>query len=166
MLPKCCHNLSGAPLMMLILIKYHLELKKGVSNVIIEDLGVGGVAMLPIFWGTSIKHIFLQKQKNTVYVSLVHQNQVIFEFYDDFCLHYLNFRWVKDMPENRFPVKLQRAPKPWWGGGDPKLFSERVPQQHLTPQNTDKYVRTSGTGPKLGNKIFSEKKPERNLKKH
>ena len=39
MLPKCCHNLSGAPLMMLILIKYHLELKKGVSNVIIEDLG-------------------------------------------------------------------------------------------------------------------------------
>ena len=39
MLPKCCHNLSGAPLMMLILIKYHLELKNGVSNVIIEDLG-------------------------------------------------------------------------------------------------------------------------------
>ena len=39
MLPKFCHNLSGAPLMMLILIKYHLELKKWVSNVIIEDLG-------------------------------------------------------------------------------------------------------------------------------
>ena len=38
MLPKCYHNLSGAPLMMLILIKYHLELKKGVSNVVIEDL--------------------------------------------------------------------------------------------------------------------------------
>ena len=38
MLPKFCHNLSEAPLMMLILIKYHLELKNGVSNVIIEDL--------------------------------------------------------------------------------------------------------------------------------
>ena len=30
------------PLMMLILINFHLELKNGVSNVIIEDLGVGG----------------------------------------------------------------------------------------------------------------------------
>ncbi len=54
--------------MMLILIKYHLELKKGISNVVIEDMGVGGFEMLPIFWGTSIKHILLQKQKNMVYV--------------------------------------------------------------------------------------------------
>ena len=46
--------------MMLILIKYHLELKKG----------------------------------------------VFFEFYDDFCLHYLNLRWPKDMLENQFSVKL------------------------------------------------------------
>ena len=38
---KCCHNLSGTPLMMLILINSHLELKNGVSNVIIEDL-IGG----------------------------------------------------------------------------------------------------------------------------
>ena len=48
-----------------------------------------------------------------------------------------------------------------WG---PQTFSRKSPQQHLTPQNTDKYVRTSDTGPKLGNKFFSEKKPERNLK--
>ncbi len=41
-LPQCYRNLSGTPLMMLILINSHLELKNGVSNVIIEDLGVGG----------------------------------------------------------------------------------------------------------------------------
>ena len=42
MLPKCCQNLSAAPLMMLILINYHLQPKKGLSNEVIEDLGVRG----------------------------------------------------------------------------------------------------------------------------
>ena len=51
MLPKYCRNLSGTPLMMLILINSHLELKNGVSNVIIEDLGVRGrnVAIFNMF---------------------------------------------------------------------------------------------------------------------
>ena len=48
------------------------------------------------------------------------------------------------------------------------MLPERVPRQHLTPlpnkKKTDKYVRTSGTWPKLSNIIFSEKKPERNPK--
>ncbi len=72
--------------MMLILIKYHLELKKGVSNVIIDDLGVGGVVMLPIFWGTSIKHIFLQKQKKYALpvCTLSRPNSGYFQIYDDF----------------------------------------------------------------------------------
>ena len=126
--------------------------------------GLEGSQCCRFFGGPQSNTYFFKNKKNMVYVLWVHQIQLIFEFYDDFCLHYLNFRWPKDMLENRFSVKLQRAPKPWWGGGDPKIFSGRVPQQHLTPQNTDKYVRTSGTWPKLGNKIFSEKKPERNLK--
>ena len=126
--------------------------------------GLEGSQCCRFFGGPQSNTYFFKNKKNMVYVLWVHQIQLIFEFYDDFCLHYLNFRWPEDMLENRFSVKLQRAPKPWWGGGDPKIFSGRVPQQHLTPQNTDKYVRTSGTGPKLGNKIFSEKKPERNLK--
>ena len=54
--------------MMLILIKYHLELKKGVSNVIIEDLGVGGVAMLLIFGGPQSNTYFFKNKKNMVYV--------------------------------------------------------------------------------------------------
>ena len=51
-LPKICRNLSGIPLIMLILINSHLELKNGVSNKIIEELGVGGVAVL--LFSTSI----------------------------------------------------------------------------------------------------------------
>ena len=49
--------------MMLILIKIHLELKKAVSNVIIEDLGVGGSQCCRLFLGTSTNYIFFQKQK-------------------------------------------------------------------------------------------------------
>ena len=63
------------------------------------------------------------------------------------------------MVQNRFSVKLQRASNPWWGGGDPKLFSGRVPRQHWTPQNPDKYVRASGTRQKIGNKITSWENP-------
>ena len=50
MLLKCCHNLSGAPLIMLILINSHLKQKKGISNTNIEDLGGRRVAVLPIFF--------------------------------------------------------------------------------------------------------------------
>ena len=50
--------------MMLILIKIHLELKKAVSNVIIEDLGGWGVAVLPIFFGNLNQlHIFSETKK-------------------------------------------------------------------------------------------------------
>ena len=151
--------------MMLILIKIHLELKKAVSNVIIEDLGGWGVAVLPIFFGNLNQlHIFSETKKKTLYVFWVCQIHIIFEFYDDFCLHYPNFRGVKNMLENRFSVKLQRAPKAWWGVGGPHLLPKKVPRQHLTPQNTDKYVRTSGTGPKIGNKISIREKPWKNLK--
>jgi|TARA_B100000929_G_scaffold65207_1_gene49736 hypothetical protein len=55
--------------MMLILIKIHLELKKAVSNVIIEDLGGWGVAVLPIFFGNLNQlHIFSETKKKTLYV--------------------------------------------------------------------------------------------------
>ena len=50
------------------------------------------------------------------------------------------------------------------GWGPQTFFRKGPPAIFDPPQNTDKYVRTSGTGPKLGNKIFKGEKPERNLK--
>ena len=55
--------------MMLILIKYHLELKKGVSNVIIEDLGGWrGRNVADFLVDLNQIHIASKTKKNTVYV--------------------------------------------------------------------------------------------------
>ena len=164
MLPKCCHNLSGAPLIMLILIKYHLELKNGVSNVIIEDLGGWMGRNVADFLGDLNQTHISSKTKK---IWSMYPESTKFNLFSNFMMIFayitsifvgpricskIGFLWNFKGPQN-----LDE------GGGDPRRFSGRVRQQHLTPKNTDKYVRTSGTVPKFGNKIFSEKKPERNL---
>ena len=50
------------------------------------------------------------------------------------------------------------------GAEYPHLLPKRLQRQQSTPKNIDKYVRNSGTRPKISNKIFSEEKPGRNLK--
>ena len=54
------------------------EAKKGVSNVIIEDLGGRNVA--DFFWGASNSHICFQNKKNMSYVLWVDQIHAILAY--------------------------------------------------------------------------------------
>ena len=63
---KMLPQLKRYTLMMLILIKYHLELRKGVSNVITENLGVGGRNVTDFLGDLNQTHIFSETKKYAV----------------------------------------------------------------------------------------------------
>ena len=79
--------------MMLILTKYHLELKK--KSFKCDYRGFGGLEgrnVADFLWDLNQTHIFSKTRKICSMCSESPKFYVIFEFYVDFCLHYPNFR--------------------------------------------------------------------------
>ena len=89
MLPNCCHNLSGAPLMMLIWCNCHLKLKKDFQMWSSRFWVVGRSQCCRCFFGgPPNRTCFLRNIKNIPNMLWVDQIHHILANLDDFCLKF------------------------------------------------------------------------------
>jgi len=95
MLPNCCHNLSGAPLMMLIWSNSHLKLKINFQMWLSRFWGVGRSQCCRFFWGAFKQNIFSQKQKKYTLYALGRSNSSYFSIFGWFLLKLSKFRVCK-----------------------------------------------------------------------
>ena len=121
--------------------------------------------MLPIFGGSSIKHIFLRKQKNYVLSALSRQKLCYFSIFKGFSIKSSQFSLAQRHASKSVFRETSKGPRTTMRGWGPQPVAEKGPPAILDPPpNTDKYVRTPGTRPKLCNKIISWEKSGKNLK--
>ena len=128
-----------------------------------------GVAMMPIVFSIPNKHTYLLKLKNLCHKAKTNLKTASFSHFTAI-FSIFNLIFVDgEIIGKTLPLLNFKRPQVIDGEvGTPtccRKGSLGISRQQLTPQNTDKYVRTSGTGPKLSKKILTEEKPTRNLKK-
>ena len=135
MLLKCCHKLSGAPLMMLILIKYHFELKKWVSNVIIEDLGGWrGRNVADFFGDLNQTHISSKTKK----IWSMYSESTKFNLFSNFMMIFAYiisiFVGLEICLKIGFPWNFKGSQNLDEGVGNPNVFQERSPSNTWPPK--------------------------------
>ena len=95
--------------------------------------GVRGVAMLPIFWGSSIKHIFLRKQKKYGLSALNRQKLCYFSIFKGFLIKLSQFSLYQKHASKSVFSETSKGPRTTMRRWGPQPVAEKGPPATLDP---------------------------------